>query len=45
MRAVCADWGASVIDAGPRGHLNGDSGLGDWPEGLTLLHRLAAQTD
>jgi uncharacterized protein len=35
--AWCADWGASVLDAGPRGHLNGDSGLGDWPEGWALF--------
>ncbi|MET3603044.1 putative alpha/beta hydrolase family esterase [Sphaerotilus sulfidivorans] len=37
---LCADWGAERIDAGPRGHLNADSGLGDWPEGLALLQRL-----
>ena len=36
-RALCADWGAEVIEAGPRGHLNGESGLGDWDEGHTLL--------
>jgi predicted alpha/beta hydrolase family esterase len=41
MRSVCADWGATVVEAGPRGHLNGESGLGDWPEGVKLLHRLA----
>ncbi len=33
-------WGASVHEAGPRGHLNGDSGLGDWAEGRALLARL-----
>ncbi|OOG41833.1 alpha/beta hydrolase [Polaromonas sp. A23] len=27
-----AAWGAGRIAAGPRGHLNADSGLGDWPE-------------
>jgi predicted alpha/beta hydrolase family esterase len=26
--------------AGPRGHLNADSGLGDWPEGQVLLAQL-----
>ncbi len=41
-RAMAADWGARVVEAGPRGHLNADSGLGDWPEGLALLRRLAA---
>ena len=34
---MAADWGASVVMAGPRGHLNADSGLGDWPEGRALL--------
>jgi predicted alpha/beta hydrolase family esterase len=35
--ALAADWGAALYAAGPRGHLNGESGLGDWPEGLALL--------
>ncbi len=34
-------WGSNVVMAGPRGHLNADSGLGDWPEGRSLLHSLA----
>lgn len=33
-------WGSRVVVAGPRGHLNGDSGLGDWPEGRELLNAL-----
>lgn len=37
---LAADWGASVVMAGPRGHLNADSGLGDWPDGRDLLHSL-----
>ena len=40
--ALARDWGASVLDAGARGHLNSDSGLGDWPEGRALLTWLAA---
>jgi predicted alpha/beta hydrolase family esterase len=40
-RAMATDWGARVVDAGPRGHLNADSGLGSWPEGLALLYSLA----
>ena len=36
-RAMAADWGARIEEAGPRGHLNGDSGLGDWPAGRQLL--------
>ena len=30
-------WGSRLVDAGARGHLNADSGLGDWPEGHALL--------
>lgn len=43
--AMAADWGAELVEIGPRGHINGDSGLGDWPEGLALLHRLAERRD
>ena len=39
-RGMAADWGAQVLDIGPRGHLNADSGLGDWPEGRRLLANL-----
>jgi len=35
--AMARDWGASYLDAGARGHLNSESGLGDWPEGRKLL--------
>jgi predicted alpha/beta hydrolase family esterase len=28
---------------GRRGHLNADSGLGDWPEGLARLRALAGR--
>lgn len=38
---MAADWGSSVVVAGPRGHLNSASGLGDWPEGRALLDSLA----
>ncbi|KQP11984.1 alpha/beta hydrolase [Pseudorhodoferax sp. Leaf267] len=36
-RALAADWGADYRDMGERGHLNAESGLGDWPEGRALL--------
>ena len=36
------DWGSDCLDLGHRGHINADSGLGDWPEGLTHLTRLLA---
>jgi uncharacterized protein len=38
--ALAADWGSTIVNAGPVGHLNADSALGDWPEGLALLQRL-----
>ncbi len=39
-QAMAAAWGARRVDAGPVGHLNSDSGLGDWPAGLALLQEL-----
>ena len=30
-RRFAAGWGAGFIDIGARGHINADSGLGDWP--------------
>jgi len=39
-RGMASDWGARFIDRGPGGHLNGESGLGDWPEGRALLNDL-----
>jgi uncharacterized protein len=39
--ALAGDWGSVTVAAGARGHMNSDSGLGDWPEGLALLHALA----
>ncbi|WP_280153520.1 alpha/beta hydrolase [Piscinibacter sp. XHJ-5] len=40
-RAMATAWGSEIIDIGARGHINGESGLGDWPEGLALLRRIA----
>ncbi len=34
---LAAQWGSTLHPAGPRSHLNADSGLGDWPEGHALL--------
>jgi uncharacterized protein len=39
--AMARDWGSELVNIGARGHINGDSGLGDWPEGLALLRRVA----
>ncbi len=34
---LAASWNAELLSVGPRGHLNAESGLGDWPDGHTLL--------
>lgn len=39
-RAMAAGWGSRVLDTEPCGHLNADSGLGDWPQGRLLLAQL-----
>lgn len=36
-QGLARDWGSRWVDAGARGHLNAESGLGDWPEGLALI--------
>lgn len=43
-KQLAADWGARFIDAGTGGHLNAESGLGDWPEGRQLLNDLSKDT-
>jgi predicted alpha/beta hydrolase family esterase len=40
-REFAIAWNSEFIDAGPRGHINAESGLGDWPEGHRLLQQLA----
>lgn len=42
-RALAAAWGSDLLLLGPRGHLNGDSGLGDWEQGLELLQTLLGE--
>ena len=39
-QALAETWGAGFIDLGARGHINAESGLGDWPEGRTLLQAI-----
>ncbi len=41
-RNMAQAWGSETVDIGARGHINADSGLGDWPDGRALLARLAA---
>ncbi|WP_114972047.1 RBBP9/YdeN family alpha/beta hydrolase [Rhodoferax ferrireducens] len=41
-KAFASAWGADFVDAGAQGHLNAESGLGDWPQGQALLRQLQA---
>ena len=41
-QGFAAAWGAEFINFGARGHINAESGLGDWLEGRGLLARLLA---
>ena len=36
-------WGSRFVNTGARGHINADSGLGDWPEGLQFLEQLQSE--
>ena len=38
--AMAADWGCALASIGPLGHINAESGLGDWPEGHAVLRGL-----
>lgn len=33
-------WGSELVEGGPLGHINADSGLGAWPDGQRLLRQL-----
>lgn len=35
-------WGCRLVDVGSLGHVNADSGIGDWPYGRYLVERLTA---
>ena len=37
---LASAWGARGVEIGARGHVNGESGLGDWPQGQQLLAEL-----
>lgn len=44
-RGFADDWGSAFIDAGPIGHINAQSQLGDWLFGQVLLDTLIASVD
>jgi predicted alpha/beta hydrolase family esterase len=37
---LAADWGARQVGIGAAGHINGESGLGDWPAGQVWIGQL-----
>jgi len=39
-QAMASAWGSRFIDLGDAGHINADSGLGDWPQGHAWLDEL-----
>jgi uncharacterized protein len=38
--SMAGAWGSRLVDLGDRGHINAESGLGDWPQGLTWLNEM-----
>ena len=36
-QALAKTWGSTLVDCGTLGHINAESGLGDWPQGHALL--------
>jgi uncharacterized protein len=42
-REFAETWRARLVDIGRAGHINGNSGLGAWPDGRRLLNELLAQ--
>ena len=43
-RELAHAWGSRLVDIGPVGRIDGDSGLADWPEGKRLLRHLIEGT-
>jgi hypothetical protein len=42
---IAAMWGSTFVDAGGLGHINADSGIGEWTEGVRLLASLVPQDE
>jgi serine hydrolase len=45
VREFAAAWGARFVDVGAAGHINAESGLGEWVAGHRLLAELVASID
>ncbi len=41
VRGFAQSWGSQFVLAGALGHINANSGIADWPQGLELLHSFA----
>ena len=41
---MAAAWGSELVDAGEAGHLNAESGLYEWTQGLRLVARLSGHS-
>lgn len=41
-RSAASVWGSRFVNIGPAGHINSNSGLGEWNEGFSLLQQLAS---
>lgn len=44
-QALAQAWGSRLIDAGECGHINAESGVGDWPQGRAFLQPWLMATD
>lgn len=44
-QAFAGAWGSRFLDYGHGGHLNAESGLGDWPQGHEILTQLMQEKD
>jgi predicted alpha/beta hydrolase family esterase len=40
-QAFASAWGSQFVNCGAVGHINAESGLGDWPDGHAILMKLA----
>jgi len=43
VRTFAAAWGSKLVEIGHAGHVNGDAGYGEWPEGEQMLQEFCAQ--
>ena len=42
-RELATAWGSRLVEIGAAGHVNGDAGFGEWPEGEKLLEAFCLQ--